>query len=95
MNKRRNKNVLLPLLIVMLSAIYVIQVIELGKINFLLGRQEKNVSLLREESDNLKLAVSKSGSLNNLEEKIREQGYLKVGKIDFLVISASSVAIKN
>jgi len=86
---------LLSLLIVMLSAIYVIQVIELGKINFLLGRQEKSVALLREESNNLKLAVSKSGSLNNLEEKIQEQGYLKVGKIDFLVISASSVAIKD
>jgi len=86
---------LLSLLIVVLSTIYVIQVIELGKINFLLGRQEKNVALLREEGNNLKLNVSRSENLNNLKDKIQEQGYLKMGKIDFLVISASSVAIKD
>ncbi|GEM_PF-1530613 len=95
MNKKKNQKMLLSLLIVVLSTIYVIQVIELGKINFLLGRQEKNVALLREEGNNLKLNVSRSENLNNLKDKIQEQGYLKMGKIDFLVISASSVAIKD
>jgi flagellar basal body-associated protein FliL len=95
MNKKKNQQILLSCLIVLLSAVYVAQVIELGKINFLLGRQEKEAASLKEERNSLKLAVSRGENLNNLENKIAEQGYSKMGKVDFLVISASSVAIKD
>ena len=95
MNKRKNQKILLSALIILLSAVYVAQVIELGKINFFLGRQQKEAASLKEESAGLKLAVSRGGNLNNLENRIKEQGYLEMGKVDFLVISASSVAVKD
>jgi len=95
MSKRKNQKILLSALIIFLSIIYVVQVIELGKINFFLGRQQKEAASLKEESASLKLAVSRGGSLNNLENRIKEQGYLEMGKVDFLVISASSVAVKD
>jgi len=75
--------------------VYLIQVVKLGEINFLLGKEEKKVALLNDETANLKVTVSQKGNLNKLEDKIQELGYAKINKIDYLTVSSSSVAVKD
>ena len=71
------------------------QTIDSGRTNYLINEKESELVLLEEETSDLKLAVSKTSNLNNLEEKVKEMGYAKMGKIDFINISSSSVAIND
>jgi hypothetical protein len=98
MTKKNKTKLITSLLIssiVFLSGIYVFQVIESGKTNYLIGEKHKELNLLEEETNNLKLAVSKNSNLNKIEDKISELGYSKMGSFDYLIIPSSSVAINN
>jgi hypothetical protein len=81
-------------LIIFMSGIYIFQLIKLSEANYLLGQKGRELNLVQEETNNLKLAVSKSSNLNRVEDKVNELGYLKMGNIDFITVSSSSVAVK-
>jgi len=95
----KKKEKLLSISLISLSAIligiYMFQTIDSGRTNYLINEKESKLFLLEEETSDLKLAVSKTSNLNNLEEKVKEMGYAKMGKIDFINISSSSVAIND
>jgi hypothetical protein len=81
-------------LIIFMSGMYIFQLIKLNEANYLLGQKENKLTLLQEETNNLKLAVSKSSNLNRVEDAVKELGYAKIGNIEFINIPSSSVAIK-
>lgn len=95
--KKKTKLVsnILTFLVIFMVGIYVFQVIESGKINYNIGQNQEKLTLLEEETSNLKLVASKTSNLNNIESKIKELGYAKMGKIDFITIPSSSVAIND
>ena len=95
MSKKKNKNTLFIVLVAFLLIVYLVKVVELGKINFFLGKEEKKVALLKNETADLKLAVSQKSNLNKLEDKIQELGYAKINKIDYLTISSSPIAVND
>jgi len=95
--KKRTKllSTLLVSLIVLLSGIYVFQVIESGEKKYLIGSKQKELILIEKENSSLKLAVSKNTKLTDINTKVKELGYAKTGKFEFIVIPSSSVAINN
>jgi hypothetical protein len=82
-------------LTILFSGIYIYQVVEMGKTKYFIGKKEKELTLLKEENNDLRLAISKNGNLNTVENQIKELGYLKIGKVDFLIIPSSSIASNN
>ncbi|GMX58713.1 MAG: hypothetical protein MCSN_3670 [Candidatus Microsyncoccus archaeolyticus] len=86
---------ILTFLLISLVGIYVFQVIESGKTNYNIGQNQEELTLLEEETSNLKLTASKTSNLNNIESKVKELGYAKMGRIDFITIPSSSVAIND
>lgn len=95
--KKKTKllSVLLFSFIVFLAGIYILQVIDSGEKKYMIGVKQKELSLIEKENSSLKLAVSKNVNLNNVNTKIKELGYAKTGKFEFIIIPSSSVAINN
>jgi hypothetical protein len=49
---------------------------------------------LKKDIAELKLSVNKDRNLQNLEEKVIEQGFQKVSKLNYIVVSSATVAQK-
>jgi cell division protein FtsL len=81
--------------ITVLTGFYIYQISEMSHISYLANKKETEIKELKKENSGLKLSISKNKNLVSVEEKISEQGYNKVNKIDYIVISANAVAQKD
>lgn len=73
---------------------YVFQVVKLSETAYIRGEKEATIKNLKKETAELKLTVSKGRNLVNIEERVLEEGFQKVSKLDYIVISEASVAVK-
>ncbi|MFA5087060.1 MAG: hypothetical protein WC470_02045 [Candidatus Paceibacterota bacterium] len=94
--KRKFKNIisLLPVMVVILSALYVFQIAEFTQSEYNISQREKEIATLKKENSTLQLSVSQSKNLVNFEDKITQSGYNKVDRIDYLIIPSDSLASK-
>lgn len=94
--KRKFKNIinLLPVMVVILSALYIFQIAEFTQSEYNIGQREKEIATLKKENVTLQLSVSQSKNLVNFEDKITQSGYNKVDRIDYLIIPSDSLASK-
>jgi hypothetical protein len=78
-----------------LVCFYVFQVVKLTEAGYMRGERESLIKDLKKETAELKLAVSKDRNLVNIEEKVVAEGFQKVSKFDYIVVSeASALAAK-
>lgn len=77
-----------------LVCFYVFQVVKLTESGYVKGERESAIKELKKEVAGLKLSVSKDRNLINIEEKIKEEGFEKVSKVNYIVVSEASVASK-
>jgi hypothetical protein len=77
-----------------LVCFYVFQVVKLTESGYIKGEKETSIKELKKEVAELKLSVSKSRNLINIEEKVLGAGFEKVSKLNYIVISDASVASK-
>lgn len=77
-----------------LVCFYVFQVVKLTEAGYLRGEKESLIKSLKEETAELKLAVSKDRNLVNIEEKVSEQGFEKINKLNYIVVPDNSLASK-
>lgn len=85
---------LLPCMVLVLSGFYIFQFIELTQAEYNIGQHEEQVASLKKENAVLQLSLSQNKHLVNFENKITENGYNKIDKIDYLIISDDSLASK-
>lgn len=81
--------------ITLLAGFYIYQISEMSHVSYLASKKESEIKELKKENSGLKLSISKNKNLVSVEEKIKEQGYNKVNKIDYVVISGDVLAQKN
>jgi hypothetical protein len=77
-----------------LVCFYVFQVVKLTESGYIKGEKETAIQDLKKEVAELKLSVSKDRNLVNIEEKVLEEGFEKVSKLSYIVVSEASVASK-
>jgi hypothetical protein len=77
-----------------LVCFYIFQVIKLTESGYIKGEKETAISELKKEVAQLKVEVSKSRNLINIEEKVSEEGFEKVSKINYIVVSEAALASK-
>ncbi|MFA5714713.1 MAG: hypothetical protein WC998_03150 [Candidatus Paceibacterota bacterium] len=82
------------ILSVAMVCFYVFQVVKLTETGYARGEKEAIIKNLKKETAELKLTVSKGRNLVNVEEKVLEEGYQKVSKLEYIVVSEASVAVK-
>jgi cell division protein FtsL len=81
--------------IAVLSGFYIYQISELSHTSYLASQKESDIKEIKKENSGLKLSISKNKNLIDVEEKVKEQGYDKVTKIDYMVIERSTVASRK
>lgn len=81
--------------IAILSGFYIYQISELSHTSYLASQKESDIKEIKKENSGLKLSISKNKNLIDVEEKVKEQGYDKVTKIDYMVIEGSTVASRK
>jgi hypothetical protein len=77
-----------------LVCFYVFQVVKLTESGYIKGERETTIKELKKEVASLRLSVSKDRNLVNIEEKVLEEGFEKVSKLNYIVVSEASVASK-
>jgi hypothetical protein len=82
------------ILSVTMVCFYVFQVVKLTETGYIRGEKDAIIKNLKKETAELKLTVSKGRNLVNVEEKVLEEGYQKVSKLEYIVVSETSVAVK-
>jgi hypothetical protein len=86
------------MIIIMASLIlvcfYVFQVVKLTESGYIKGERETAIRELKKDVAELKLSVSKDRNLINIEEKVLSEGFEKVSKLSYIVVSEASVASK-
>jgi|LAHU01.1.fsa_nt_gb hypothetical protein len=94
--KIKIKNIinLLPVAVVALTCLYVFQIAELTQSKYTIGQTEQQITSLEKENSTLKLSVSQSKNLINFDDRMSQNGYNKVDKIDYLIIPNDSLASK-
>ncbi|MFA5368693.1 MAG: hypothetical protein WC303_01635 [Candidatus Paceibacterota bacterium] len=94
--KKKNKNIFsaLPIAVIALTGFYIFQSVELSQSTFNINVREDQISSLKKENADLQLSLSKGKNLLNFEERIIQEGYNKIDKIDYLTIPSDSLASK-
>ncbi len=77
-----------------LVCFYVFQVVKLTESGYIKGEKETSIQQLKKDVAELKLSVSKDRNLINIEEKVAQEGFEKVSKVNYIVVSDASVASK-
>jgi hypothetical protein len=77
-----------------LVCFYVFQVVKLTESGYIKGEKETSIKELKKEVAELKLSVSKDSNLINIEEKVREEGFEKVSKLNYIVVPEATIASK-
>jgi len=78
--------------IAILSGFYIYQISELSHTSYLASKTESEIKELKKENSGLKLSISKNKNLITLEEKVKEQGYEQVNKVNYMVIKDNNLA---
>lgn len=96
MKKKKNKSKLVLFSVIatiaILSGFYIYQISELSHTSYLASKVESEIKELKKENSGLKLSISKNKNLLEIEEKVKEQGYEKVSKIDYVVVEEANLA---
>jgi len=82
------------LLAAILVCFYVFQVVKLTETGYIRGEMDSQIKELKKQTAELKLLVSKDRNLVNIEEKVLEEGFQKVSKLNYILVSEASLAIK-
>ena len=77
-----------------LVCFYIFQVVKLTESGYVKGERETAIRELKKEVTQLKVEVSKSQNLINIEEKVSEEGFQKVSKINYILVSEAALASK-
>ncbi|MDD5639520.1 MAG: hypothetical protein PHR47_01790 [Candidatus Pacebacteria bacterium] len=96
MKKKKNQAksffLLIIVAIISLTGLYVFQISEMSRVSYLASSKEIEIDSLKKENSGLKLSISKNKNLMSVEERIKEKGYDKVGKINYMIVSGNTVA---
>jgi cell division protein FtsL len=94
--KRKIKNILsaLPVAVIILTGFYIFQIVQLTQYGYDINAKEGQITTLKQQNADLQLSLSQGKNLLNFEDKIIQEGYNKVDKIDYLTIPSDSVASK-
>jgi len=96
MKKRKNQPKIffcfIVVAIVALTGLYVFQISEMSRVGYLVSRVQGEIDSLKKENSGLKLSISQNKNLMTVEEKIKEQGYNKMGKINYMIAPGDTVA---
>ena len=82
------------LLAITLVCFYVFQVVKLTEAGYIKGEKESAIQQLKKDTAELKVSLSKDRNLQNIEERVLAEGYQKVSKLNYIVISEASLAAK-
>ena len=85
---------IITMAVLALVCFYVFQVIKLTESGYIKGEREAAIKDLKKEVASLRLDVSKTRNLINIEEKVLSAGFEKVSKLNYIVVSEASVASK-
>jgi len=77
-----------------LVCFYVFQVVKLTESGYIKGEKETSIQQLKKDVAEMKLSVSKDRNLINIEEKVAQEGFEKISKVNYIVVSDASVASK-
>lgn len=73
----------------------IFQLIDVSEKSYLVGKAEVENEGIEGEISELRVSLSESAHLENFEEKVLDEGFEKVGKIEYLTVSASGdLAVK-
>jgi len=96
MKKKRDQSKLFFCLvitsIVALTGFYVFQISEMSRVSYLASSKQSEIDSLKKENSGLKLSISKSKNLISIEDRIKDKGYDKVGKINYMIAPSNTVA---
>lgn len=83
---------------VLISAIlvfYIFQISEITKTASLVSGYEKEITILSQQNKDLEMNLSRGNSLTDLEIAINNFNYEKVGKVHYIQIMDSGMAVKR
>ena len=93
------KNLVLASILFSLSLLiffYLFQVIKMSETAYQIGQNITKIENLKKENANLKLSISQQKNLKDVEEKIIEEGFLKISENtrNYIIIPEMSLAKK-
>jgi len=96
---KRKKNLVLVSILFSLSLLtffYLFQVIKMSETAYQIGQNIIKIENLKKENADLKLSISQQKNLKDVEEKIIEEGFLKVSENtrNYIIIPEMSLAKK-
>lgn len=87
-----NKKLLSGTLIIGLFLLFgfaIFQMMNLSELKYSISSAEESNNNLEKQISSLKVDLSENVNLNNFEEKILEEGYEQIGKIDYILVSSN------
>ena len=81
-------------LTLLFACFYIFQIVKYTETSYFIGERTEAMKELKKDIAELKLSVNKDRNLQNLEEKVIEQGFQKVSKLNYIVVSSATVAQK-
>lgn len=87
-----NKKLLSGTLIIGLFLLFgfaIFQMMDLSELKYSISSTEELNNSFEKEISSLKVDLSENVNLNNFEEKILEEGYEQIGKIDYILVSSN------
>jgi len=73
--------------ILMLASFTIFQLVDMSHQKYVITQTESENNLIKEEISDLRISLSRNSTLNGVEEKIAEQGYEKIGKIEYIIVN--------
>lgn len=72
--------------IAILAGFYIYQISDFSRISYLASKTTSDIKELKKENSGLKLSISKNKNLIKIEEKVKDQGYDKTSKLNYVVV---------
>lgn len=69
------------------STIY--ELVDVSEKSYSIGSIQVENKSIQKEIAGLKVSLSQSAALNNFEDKILEQGFEQIGKLDYILVSSN------
>jgi hypothetical protein len=86
--------ILTSILVTSLLSLYIFQVNTVIKNSYLIKNCEKALSVLSQENNVLKINLSQSNSLDDIEKQVMNLNFEKIGEVKYIQILGSEVATK-
>jgi hypothetical protein len=78
--------------ILVLTGFTIYQLVDMSNQKYTITQMENENVVLEEGISDLRVDLSKNSTLNDVEEKIAEQGYEKISDIEYIIVSNSQIA---